>query len=155
MLAAIAIYPAERDAFYRCVIGIMSSSLIPTRSAQGIQEPCISLLRGDIHNVLHLARNTNAVFCRYGLYTSCYQLLLSDDRDIPQLYSVITMAGMGLQIDARRFFEFSFGVFGLINFGESIGVRGQIYQAPPCHADPHDRLYFPVRRVVRARFAVC
>lgn len=83
MLAAIAIYPAERNAFYRCVVSLVSFSHMSMPSAQGIQEPCISLRRGDIHHVLHIARNTNAVFCRYGVSTSCYQLLLDDDLDAP------------------------------------------------------------------------
>ncbi|TFY64457.1 hypothetical protein EVJ58_g2620 [Rhodofomes roseus] len=86
MLASIAIYPAERDAFYR-----------------EYKNPA----------------------SRYGAATFIISYTI---QEVPMqflaamIYSVVMMAGMGLQIDARRFFEFSFGIFGLINFGESIGV---------------------------------
>ncbi|KAH9905520.1 P-loop containing nucleoside triphosphate hydrolase protein [Fomitopsis serialis] len=87
MLASIAIYPAERDAFYR-----------------EYKNPA----------------------SRYGAATFIMSYTI---QEVPMqflaamIYSVIMMAGMGLQIDARRFFEFSFGIFGLVSFGESIGVR--------------------------------
>ena len=129
MLAAIAIYPAERDAFYRFVTSVFVPSPLLMQSAKGIQKPCVSLWCCDIRHVLHCARDTHAICGSHGSSSSCRVFPRDHNLDSLQLYAVITMAGMGLQIDVRRFFEFSFGVFALINFGESIGVRHHFYQA--------------------------
>ena len=122
MLAAIAIYPAERDAFYRFVTGVSILWPLFMHFTQGVQESCIPLRRCDIRHVLHGTRDTYAIRGGYGSFKSCYSFPCVNNPASLQLYAVVTMAGMGLQIDARRFFEFSFGVFALINFGESIGV---------------------------------
>ncbi|TFK50026.1 P-loop containing nucleoside triphosphate hydrolase protein [Heliocybe sulcata] len=86
MLASIAIYPAERDAFYR-------EYKNPT------------------------SRYSAATFIlSYTIQEIPMQLVSA------MLYSVIMLAGMNLQLNARIYFEYVVGVFGLLNFGESIGI---------------------------------
>ncbi|KZT29972.1 P-loop containing nucleoside triphosphate hydrolase protein [Neolentinus lepideus HHB14362 ss-1] len=85
MLASIAVYPAERDAFYR-------EYKNPT------------------------SRYSAATFIlSYSIQEIPMQVAAA------MLYSIIMLAGMNLQLDARIYFEYVTGIFGLLNFGESIG----------------------------------
>lgn len=86
MLASIAIYPAERDAFYR-------EYKNPT------------------------SRYSAATFIlSYTIQEIPIQLVAS------MIYSIIMLGGMNLQLNARIYFEYTVGVFGLLSFGESIGI---------------------------------
>ncbi|KDQ57066.1 hypothetical protein JAAARDRAFT_35662 [Jaapia argillacea MUCL 33604] len=86
MLASIAIFPSERDAFYR-----------------EYKNPA--------------SRYSAATFVvSYSIQEIPMQLMAA------MLYSIVMVGGMGLQLNARIYFEFVIGIFGLLNFGESVGI---------------------------------
>lgn len=103
MLACIAIFPVEKSLFYYEYKSSARQSVSTFLLAYSVQEAVVSLVGSLVSSSRIRQKN-------------------KDLQDLLQLFSVVTVYGVGLQDSPRIFLEFWFCIFSLLSTGESIGV---------------------------------